>query len=180
MAIGQGYVLATPIQLAVGYATLVTGKQIRPHLLKNVKNSEGSNVVSYTPQTQGATNVDRQNLDVILDALRGVATENSSVAVHFSRAGVEAYAKTGTAEVAGKTDYAWTAALGPYPNPKYAVACIIEEGGGGSDAASPIAANALAAAVNSDGPNPPTEIAPIAGSTGKSVKKAASTSERTD
>ena len=45
MAIGQGYVLVTPLQVARGYAAVATGKLLQPHLLKEVRNSTGEVVV---------------------------------------------------------------------------------------------------------------------------------------
>ena len=178
MAIGQGYVLITPIQLAVAYASLATGKLMVPHLLKEVKNDNGDVVAKKQPEVLGIPDVDPAHLRIIRDALHGVGTENTSVSAIMKAANLDAAIKTGTAEVAGKNDFSWTAAYAPYDNPKYAVACIIEEGGGGSAAATPVAASVLKAALDARD-NKLNDVAFIPGSTGKSVKISA-TKGRTD
>ena len=106
MAIGQGYVLITPIQLAIAYGALATGKLMTPHILKDVKNEVGDSVAKFEPEVLGIPDVDANHLEVIKDALHGVATENSSVAPIFKSHNIDAAAKTGTAEVAGKNDFA--------------------------------------------------------------------------
>ena len=179
MAIGQGYVLITPIQLAMAYGAIATGKLMKPHLLKEVKNGVGDVVAKFDPEEVGTPDVDPANLAVIQDALRGVANENKGVAPIMKQFNLDCACKTGTAEVAGKNDFAWTAAYGPADKPKYVVTCIIEEGGGGSGAATPVAAEILRAAIDAAEGKLPDEVAYVAGSTGRSVKIAAN-SQRTD
>lgn len=106
MAIGQGYVLVTPLQLALGYCGIASGKIMKPHLLKEVKNSVGDVVAKFEPQEIGTPDVDAGNLSVIQDALHGVATEGKTVAPTIKEIGVNCACKTGTAEVAGKNDFA--------------------------------------------------------------------------
>ena len=148
MAIGQGYVLVTPLQLAMGYAGVATGKIMRPHLLKEVKNGVGNVVAKYEPQEVSTPDVDPANLAAVQDALHGVGKENSGVSGAVSSAGLDCGIKTGTAEVAGKADFAWTACYAPFDKPKYVCTCIIEEGGGGADAATPVATKVLRAALD--------------------------------
>ena len=181
MAIGQGYVLITPIQLAVAYGAIATGKLVKPHLFKEVKNDVGNVVSKFESEEIGKPDVSREHLEIIRDALHGVATENASVSAIFSSLGLDAAAKTGTAEVAGKNDFAWTAAYAPYDKPKYVATCIIEEGGGGSGAATPVIANVLKAAVDSmDGKLNLDDIGYIGGSTGRSVAISSKGGSRTD
>ena len=106
MAIGQGYVLITPIQLAVAYGAIATGKLMKPHLYKELKNDIGSTVAKFEPEEIGKPDVNAEHLSIIQDALHGVAHENSGVASSFLGAELDAAAKTGTAEVAGKNDFA--------------------------------------------------------------------------
>lgn len=106
MAIGQGYVLITPIQLAVAYGAIATGKLMKPHLYKELKNDIGSTVAKFEPEEIGKPDVNPEHLSIIQDALYGVAHENSGVASSFLGAELDAAAKTGTAEVAGKNDFA--------------------------------------------------------------------------
>lgn len=180
MAIGQGYVLITPLQLTVAYAALASGKLIKPHLLKCVKNDEGTEVTKRGLEIIGDLDVNQNHLQTIKDALHGVATESKSPAsASFTKLKLDAAAKTGTAEVAGKEDFAWTVAYGPYSNPKYVVTTIIEEGGGGAETASPITAEMLKAALDADAKVLEDKVDFIAGSTGKS-KKIQKKSSRTD
>lgn len=181
MAIGQGYVLITPIQLAVAYGGIATGKLMKPHLLKEVKSDVGVTVAKFNNEELGRPDVNLHHLNVIRDALHGVATENSSVASSFKEVDLDAAAKTGTAEVAGKNDFGWTAAYAPYDKPKYVAACIIEEGGGGAGAATPIVSKVLKAAIDSrDGKLNKDDIQYVAGSTGRSVPIVSSGGNRTD
>lgn len=143
MVIGQGYVLVTPIQVARAYAAVATGKLLKPHLLKEVKNSLGDTVVTAETQEDAAPEVTDTNFEIMRNALRGVALENSSVSQDFGQYTWSAAAKTGTAEVAGKKDFAWFACYAPFEDPKYSLALIIEEGGSGGSVASPIAAKIM-------------------------------------
>lgn len=180
MSIGQGYVLITPIQLAVAYGGIATGKLMTPHIFKEIKNDNGKAVGTKEAQELATLDVDQQHLQFIRDALHGVATENAAVARPFAEVNVSAAAKTGTAEVAGKTDFAWTACYGPYEDPRYAVAVIVEEGGGGADTATPLAAKVLDAAIKSGQGTLEKKIEFIAGSSGRSRAKGKVTSSRTD
>lgn len=182
MSIGQGYVLITPIELAVAYGAIATGDIMRPHLLKEVRNSDGETVVSFQPEVVSTPDVTQADLDLVRDALNGVATENASVAASFRAAGVDPTTmccKTGTAEVAGQNDYAWFACYGPKDDPRYVVTCVVEQGGGGADSASPLGANAMGAALAYDA-GTLTDMGYIAGFGGESVEIEVSSSGRTD
>lgn len=183
MVIGQGYVLITPMQLAVAYGALATGKIMKPHLLKEVRNASGDVAVSFAPQVVSEPDIPAKNLAVVRDALRGVATDNADIAALFNARGIDpatVACKTGTAEVAGKDDFAWFACYAPYDDPKYVVACVVEEGGGGSSVGAPLGAEILAAALDYDA-GTLTDMGTIAGSTGKTVeRKSSGSTGRTD
>lgn len=152
MVIGQGYVLVTPLQVARAYAAIATGKLLEPHLLKEVRNSSGEVVVEAGVVEAGIPDVNETNYEIVRDALRGVATENSDVSNDFSSYDFTFAAKTGTAEVAGKKDFAWFSCYAPYEEPRFALALCIEEGGSGGSTASPVAARVMKAAMDySDG-----------------------------
>lgn len=148
MVIGQGYVLVTPLQVARGYAAIATGKLLQPHLLKEVRNSAGEVVVEAGVVEDATPDVNEANYQIVRDALRGVATENDDVSHDFSAYDFTFAAKTGTAEVAGKKDFAWFACYAPYEDPRFALALCIEEGGSGSSTASPVAARVMKAAMD--------------------------------
>ncbi|WP_165246906.1 penicillin-binding protein 2 [Adlercreutzia sp. ZJ141] len=180
MIIGQGYVLTTPLQIACAYAAIATGTMMKPHLLKEVRNASGEVVLSFEPEVLTEIDVNTDDLALVRRSLRGVATDNSYIAKVLNDYGIQAACKTGTAEVAGKEDYAWFAMYAPYDDPKYVVACIVEEGGGGSDTAMPLGAAVMNAVLAYDR-GELDEMGRIAGSTGKSVEPAAHVSSgRTD
>lgn len=161
MVIGQGYVLVTPIQVARAYAAVATGKLLRPHLLKEVRNSLGETVMSFDTIEDYHPDVDPSLLAVMQDALHGVATENASVSADFSKYSWSAAGKTGTAEVAGKQDMAWFSCYAPYEEPRFALALCLEEGGSGGTTGSPIAARIMDAAIRSLDGSFDGQIAPV-------------------
>lgn len=181
MAIGQGYVLVTPLQIAVAYGAIATGKLVKPHLLQDVRNEQGDIVVTCKSQEIGTPDVDRKNLALVREALHGVVNENSDIYEQFSQYGIDAAGKTGTAEVAGKDDYAVFACYAPYDDPKYVVSVLIEQGGGGSAVAAPVGAEVMNALLQADaGELTSADMGHIGGSTGKYVELAITNEGRTD
>ena len=181
MIIGQGYVLTTPLQIAVAYGAIATGNVMQPHLLKSVSNASGDVVQTIEPVVASVPDVIADNLTTMRNALRGVATENSSISPLFEAYGIEAACKTGTAEYTNYEDTAWFACYAPYDDPKYVVAVVVEHGGGGASVAAPLGAEVLAAALSYDA-GELTEVGVVSGSTGKSTDDAGSSSgtSRTD
>lgn len=143
MVIGQGNVLVTPLQVAVGYAGVATGQLPVPNLLKEIKNSDGETVVGPSREIRSIPDIDKASLEVMRDALRGVAEEDASIPTLLSQYDYECACKTGTGEWAGHDGYAWFAMYAPYDNPKYVVTCVITEGGAGASSAAPIAAKVM-------------------------------------
>lgn len=149
-SIGQGYVLASPIQLAVMTARLATGRSVTPRLIRTIDG---------IPQPSGAgehMGLNENNLRRIREAMfavsnhsRGTAYNNRIQAEEMRMAG-----KTGTSQVrritaeerargvTSNADLPWErrdhglfVCFAPYDNPKYAVSVVVEHGGGGSAAA---------------------------------------------
>lgn len=169
-AIGQGLVHATPLQIAAGYGGVATGKVMRPHLLKEVRNSYDEVVVTAEPEVLYEPDFSEQHFATMRDALRGVATESSKVRELFEKNNVSnAAAKTGTAEVASKEDFAWFACYAPHDDPKYVVACVVEEGGGGADTAAPIGAKILSTVLKHDAGELKTKVEKLESSIGKTI-----------
>ncbi len=183
MIIGQGYVETNPLQIAVAYGAIATGNLMRPHVLKEVYNNQGDVAVSYEPEIMGVPDVSAEHLAMVRDALRGVTTDNADVAACFNTWGIDpatVASKTGTGEKAGQEDYAWFVCYAPFDDPKYVVACVIEQGGGGSATAAPLGAEIMAATLACDA-GTLDEVARVAGSTGESVPYEVSNSTgRTD
>ncbi|MDO4290564.1 MAG: penicillin-binding protein 2, partial [Eggerthellaceae bacterium] len=109
MIIGQGDVLITPMQLACAYGGIATGKIVKPHLLKEVRNADATPVVSAASEVVAEPDVNEEHLAYVRDALRAVITDNSGSARLFSAEGLEAAGKSGTAEHTDRPDDAWFA-----------------------------------------------------------------------
>lgn len=169
MIIGQGDVLVTPLQVACGYMGIATGKILKPHLLKEVRNTDGEVVVSFEPEVIAEPEVNQEHLDFVREALRGVVTDNATVASAFAAAGVEAAGKSGTAEHTDRPDDAWFVAYAPYDDPHYVCACVVEQGGDGSSAAGPIVAQVLGTLLDTDAGGE-ASLGRVAGSSGKAVE----------
>jgi len=145
ISIGQGDLLVTPLQMAGVYAGIANGGEImRPHILKEVLDSKGEAVRAFEPEVAVSTGVSESILRTMHNALVEV-TERGTGASAFRGFEVEVAGKTGTAEVAGKDDYAWFTAYAPADDPRYAVAVVIEQGGHGGAIAAPAAREILAA-----------------------------------
>jgi penicillin-binding protein 2 len=139
MAIGQGDVLATPLQVAQAYAGIANnGAIMRPHVLKNVLDSSGRAVLPYASKASRHVPATRSNLSVMQQSLKDVVSDGTAKKT-FAGMGVAVAGKTGTAQVTGKDDYAWFVGYAPADAPKYCVVVLIEQGGHGASVAGPAA-----------------------------------------
>lgn len=153
-SIGQGFVLASPLQLAVMAARLGTGRAVTPRLIHSIDGE-------VQPSGAGdALDVNMEHLAVVQNAMFGVANANDGTAFRRRIVAEDMLmaGKTGTAQVrritkaereAGvirnedlpweRRDHALFVNYAPYDNPKVAVSVVVEHGGGGSSVAAPIA-----------------------------------------
>ncbi|MEM8555134.1 MAG: penicillin-binding protein 2 [Pseudomonadota bacterium] len=172
-SIGQGFVLASPLQLAVMTARLASGKATMPRLVKTV------NGVDQPPLEAPSLGINRRYLSQVQDAMYAVNNHRKGTA-YRSRViddTMRIAGKTGTSQVRNITkaerargvfrnedlpwerrDHALYVGYAPADKPKYAVSVIVEHGGGGSTAAAPIARDVLLRAMVGD--VPPVEAYP--------------------
>jgi penicillin-binding protein 2 len=144
MSIGQGDMLASPLQMAMVYGGIGNGGVVmKPHVLKDVLDSGGQVALTVDPEVYKKTGVSEASLGVVTRSLVDV-TEGGTGQGAFAGFGVQVAGKTGTAEVKGKDDYAWFCAYAPANAPRYAVAIIVEQGGHGGSVTGPAARNILA------------------------------------
>ncbi len=133
MAIGQGDVLVTPLQLANAYATFANGGTLYEPRLRADEPPRKVRDVGMTPAMR----------QPILDGLQGVVSRQEGTAYYaFAGFPLNAFpvaAKTGTAQVNKKHDTAVFAAFGPANDPQYAVSVVMEEAGFGGSTAAPVA-----------------------------------------
>ena len=139
MAIGQGDLLVTPLQLASAYATLGNGGTvIQPHVLDAVLASDGTASIVATTTVISDAKLSPANVATLRSALVGVTTVGTAKSV-FRGFPVSVAGKTGTAQVNGKDDLAVFACYAPAVAPRYAIAVIIEQGGHGGSVSGPAA-----------------------------------------
>jgi penicillin-binding protein 2 len=141
LAIGQGDLEATPLQLAVTYAAIANGGSIvTPHLGLKVVTAEGKLVRRLAEAKPRKLGMSRTTLDVLQRALRSAASAPTGTSAPvFAGYPVAVSGKTGTAEVFGQGDYAWYASYAPAGDPRYVVVVMIEQGGHGGSTAAPAA-----------------------------------------
>ncbi len=138
-AIGQGFQLATPLQMAVSIAAIANGGiRYQPYLVSKIVSDTGELVEIFQPKEVGRLPLSEKNMQLIRAALRNVAQEGGS-AGQLAGFAVPIAGKTGTSEIAQSYDHGLFVAYAPVDNPDIAVAVLVEQGGFGSVAAVPIA-----------------------------------------
>lgn len=156
MSIGQGFVLATPLQMLNAYAAIANGGTLyRPYLVKEILDADGNVVKVNEPQVIRKLTVEPQFMALIQEGLRNViAWEAGTAHDTFDVPGIIASGKTGTAEFCDrypqcldrdgrvKTSHAWFVSYAPSNNPTIATVVFIYGGGGvtleGSEVAVPV------------------------------------------
>lgn len=136
MSIGQGYVLTTPLQMAmVTAATATSGTVYRPYLLDYAQDPLTGVVVSKTkPTVLSRVAADASNFAVVQEGMRECVTRGTGRVVDFD--GLDVAAKTGSAEVTNSNVAdGWFVAYAPYEHPRVAIAAVVEHGGHGGDSA---------------------------------------------
>ena len=140
--IGQGFVLTTPLQLAVMTARVATGKAVVPRLI-----ASGPNLV----KAPAALDIDPHHLELVRGGMIAVVNEPGGTATRSALTipDMQMAGKTGTSQVVssrgGRRLQGWEGethalfvAYAPTDVPRYAAACVVEHGGGGSRVAAPI------------------------------------------
>ncbi|TWH48216.1 penicillin-binding protein 2 [Sporomusa sp. KB1] len=159
-AIGQGFQLATPLQMAMVMGEIANGgHRYKPNLVSKITGSNGEVIKTFSPEEVGNVTISGQTLNLIRESLREVAQEGGTAASTFQDFPISIAGKTGTAENPHGKDHGWFVAYGPYEDPRVAVAVIVEQGGYGTSSAAPIAKKILEAAFNIN--QPPSESAKI-------------------
>lgn len=158
--IGQGFILTTPLQLAVMTARLANGrKAVAPRLVRTDEQELARAVDALPP-----LGVSRRALDIVLEGMNQVTNADRGTAhgARITEEGMEMSGKTGTAQVRRiskaerdtrvlkneerpwrERDHALFVGFAPTHKPRYAVSVVVEHGGGGSKVAAPIARDLL-------------------------------------
>jgi len=154
VAIGQGYVTVTPLQLANMMAAVANGgKLYRPYLVNKVESVDGATVREYGPELIRTIELKPDTLKRVHEALADVVNGAGGTGGAARSQLLTIAGKTGTAQVVEmkggyvKTeqltyfnrDHAWFVSYAPVDNPQIAIAVLVEHGGHGGDAAAPMA-----------------------------------------
>lgn len=143
-AIGQGFQLATPLQVANVMAQVANGgHRYKPYLVSKIVSPNGKVLKEFQPEETGTVSISEKNLNLIRNALRDVALPGGTAAATFEGFPVPIAGKTGTAENPHGDDHGWFVAYAPFNDPQIVVAVLIEQGGFGADSAVPIARKML-------------------------------------
>ena len=154
-AIGQSFVLVTPLQMARLISAIFNGGYLfQPKVIRSA-GKDGRNIYRFAPTLMGRIEAKQENIELIKRSLIGVVNEPHGTGGRARVKGIVVAGKTGTAQVIalekekilGKSgeiplefkDHAWFIAIAPPEKPKLALAILIENGGHGGRAAAPIA-----------------------------------------
>jgi penicillin-binding protein 2 len=150
LAIGQGYLLATPLQMANVYSTIANrGIRRTPVLVTQVKASDGSVVQSYSAATLGTIPVSQQNLGYILEGMEGVTSTPLGTAYYaWKGSTIPMAAKTGSAENETSKAHAWFVGFTPPDHPTYLALVMLEGGELGGEFAAPLGRQIIEYAVS--------------------------------
>lgn len=152
-AIGQGYVLASPLQMAMAYAAVANGGvAYEPRLIKKVLTPDGKPVmdengqeaVPEAPKIRGdlRDSVSKEQIDVVRHGLWQVVNDAGGTGAKARVKGIVVAGKTGSAQATdrGKEDMiAWFCCFAPFDKPRYAICVMVQGGHHGGGVAAPIA-----------------------------------------
>ena len=135
-AIGQGYVTATPLQLANYVAAIANnGTLFKPHIVSQIKKNDGTSTL-IQPQIIRTGFVSSEVMNVVREGMRQVVTDGT--AQSLKDLSVEVAGKTGTAQFGtGDQTHGWFVSFAPYNNPQIAMVVLVEGGGEGHSSALP-------------------------------------------
>ncbi len=158
VAIGQGYVLTTPLQMAMLVGAVANdGALMLPLIVKEIRDINGKVIFSEKPKIVSRLPVSRKVLEMVKSGLWGVVNEQHGTAHRAKLKGINVSGKTGTAQVVRierkpgsrksvaihLKDHAWFVAYAPSEAPKVAMSVLVEHGGHGGHTAAPIAGKFL-------------------------------------
>jgi penicillin-binding protein 2 len=150
LAVGQGDLLTSPLQMAVAYSTLANafthegeGTVVRPHLGSEVDDSQGRVVQALSSPAVRHLHLNYSDVSLVMEGIHRAASEvggtSADVWTGWDQAQHPVYGKTGTAEHVGKEDQSWYMCYIADPNRPIVIAVTVEQGGWGAETSAPIA-----------------------------------------
>jgi len=172
VAIGQSYVLATPLQLLNMVSAVGNGGALfKPQILKGFANKENQDIQEPLSVLPKRMEVKKATLEILREAMRGVLSDPKGTARASRSEWVEIAGKTGTAQVVGIRseistdpiprefrDHAWFVAFAPAVNPRIAVVALVEHAGHGGAVAAPIVKEMIEFYLRNDRPKTDNEL----------------------
>ena len=159
VSIGQGYVTATPLQMAHAVAALAVGRRYRPRLVLRMEGADEAVVQTFAAEPQPELGVREGVLKEVREGLVRVVNDPLGTGRGAAVTGMTVAGKTGTSQVVSmgrkrlkakdlawnQRDHAWFVAFAPPEEPEIALAVLIEHAdGGGGKIAAPVASEVLA------------------------------------
>ena len=143
LAIGQGDILVTPLQVADYTAVFANGGSLyRPHLVKQILNSQDQLIGEVESKPIRSDFLSAKNIEIVRQGMRQTVTDGTARSLQSVPVAVAG--KTGTAQWSTtKPTHAWFTGFAPYDKPQIVITILIEQGGEGSTAAVPIANEVL-------------------------------------
>jgi penicillin-binding protein 2 len=150
LAVGQGDLLTSPLQMAVAYSTIANaftnggnGWVVRPHLGMEIDASQGRLVQSLSFPAQRHVHLNDEDVNLVMQGIHEAASQpgGTSAAVWsgWDQAQHPVYGKTGTAQHIGKEDQSWYMCYIGDPSRPIVIAVTVEQGGFGAETAAPVA-----------------------------------------
>jgi penicillin-binding protein 2 len=164
VAIGQGAVLLTPIQMASMTATIANeGTIYRPHLVKKIVDADGQTIRETKTEVIGTPAISKESFRLVKKGMLAVVNEPGGTGAAARQYDVKVAGKTGTSQVVKLRDskkstpyqyldHALFVAFAPFDKPEIAVAVVVEHGEHGGAAAAPIAGRVIRAYFDSKKP----------------------------
>ncbi len=146
LAIGQGRLLVTPLQMAVVAAALANhGTLWRPQYLNSIDSENGGEILRQNPQQIGFVRASKKTWSLLDQAMALVVASGTARGAYVK--GVQVWGKTGTAQNSSGKDHAWFIGFAAKPGqaPSIAISVLVENGGHGTWTAVPIAHQVIAA-----------------------------------
>jgi len=145
-AIGQGFQLVTPLQIAMLMSEIANGgDRYKPFLVDKILSEQGTVVKQFYPEKTGQITIKPTTLTAIRNALHDVAMSGGTASGVFQGFPIPIASKTGTVENSQGDDHGWFVAYAPFDKPEVVVAVLVEQGGYGTQSAAPIVRKILEA-----------------------------------
>lgn len=143
VAIGQGSLVASPLQVAVSYAALVNGGTVwQPYVVDQIRDANDALVYANSPTVANRVDLDPGHVSGLLADLNRVVTRGTAASAFadFGATLNDVGGKTGTGQsIASADNHAWFVGVVGIGDPRYVVAVLIDEGGSGGAVAAPVA-----------------------------------------